>query len=111
MIRTGNFAMDERALELGTQCRGNQKVINAPANVALARAAHRAPPGVMPAAALEFAERVNEASLHKGIEPGAFLDGETVVTDIRLGVREIYLGMRDLEVAAKDDRFPALELF
>lgn len=110
MVGAGNFAMDECAFEPGTQRGGDQEVIDAPADVPFARAAHGTPPGVMPAGFFKFAKRVDETSLHERVKPGAFLDGKAVVADIRLRIGQINLLVGDVEVTAEDDWFAAFEL-
>ena len=64
----------------------------------------------MPAALLELAERVDEAGLDQGAEPGAFLRGEPVVLHVRLRIRQVDLGVGHVQVAADDDGFGLFQL-
>src|SRR5205085_367151 len=105
MVGTGNVATDEGALEPRTQGRGNQDVIDAPSDVARPGIAHRAPPGVMPAALFKFAEGVEESCFDKGAEPGPFFEGKSVRALIGLGIGQVDFGVGHVQVAAKDDRF------
>src|ERR1700741_581547 len=103
MIGPGDFAMDEGAFETRPQCGRNEEIINSPADVPRARSAERRPPCIMAAALLEFAESVNETGFHKRGKPGAFLYGETVVAHVGLGIGEVNLRVRHVQVAAEND--------
>ncbi len=110
MIRTRDVALDESALEPGTQRGGDEEIINAPADVPGAGVGHRTPPSVMPARRLELPKCVEEAGFDEGIETTALLDGETVIADIGFGIGQVQIGVRDVQVAATDHRIIALEL-
>src|ERR1041385_399673 len=73
MIRAFHVRTDEGFLQSRSQRGADQEVIDAPADVPLARAGQRTPPRVMAAALLEFAEGVDEARAHERIEARAFL--------------------------------------
>ena len=111
MVAVHHVRADEGALEARAQRSGDEKIINAPADVPRARAGHRTPPGVMSPARLEFAEGVHESRAHERAEAVALLDGETVVADVGLGIREVNLGVRHVEVAAEDHGLFLLQLF
>ena len=111
MVAVHHVRANEGAFEARAQRFGDEKIINAPADVPRARAGHRTPPGVMSPARLEFAEGVHESRVHERAEAVALLDGETVVADVGLGVRQVNLGVRHIEVAAKDDGLFLLQFF
>src|SRR5437867_562063 len=111
MIGTVHVGADERALDARAQGCADEEVIDAPADVPGADVGHRAPPGIMPAAFFKLAERVEETSLHERAEAGAFLWRKTMVLHIGLGMGEVDLGVRHVEVPAKDHRFALFELF
>src|SRR6266545_2640606 len=104
MVAAQYVGADEGAFEARAQRGAEQEIINAPPNVSGAYAGHLTPPGVMPAAFLEFAKRVEEAGLHERAEAGAFLGREAVVLDVGFGVGEVNLGVRRIEIAAEDYR-------
>src|SRR6266436_5112240 len=109
MVGAKNLWANEGVLEARTQQAGDQEIINAPADVPVAHTAHGAPPCVMAAARLKFAEGVNEAGFDKGAEASSFLGRESVIAFVRLGVGEVQLGVRDVEIAAEDDGLFALQ--
>src|SRR6185437_14997818 len=96
MIRAFDFRANERALQSRTQRFADQKIIDAPAYVSPARAAEGTPPRVMAPALFKFPKRVHKASLDDFVKAGALLRRETVVVNVRLRVRQINLGMRDV---------------
>src|SRR5271154_4899814 len=75
MVAVHHVRADEGAFEARAQRSGDEKIINAPADVPRARAGHRTPPSVMSPARLEFAEGVHEARVHERAESVALLDG------------------------------------
>src|SRR5471030_1703926 len=111
MVAVHHMRADEGAFEPRPQRFGDEKIINAPADVSRARAGHRTPPGVMSPARLEFAEGVHEARANERAEAVALLDGETVVADVGLGIREVNLGVCHVEVAAENYGLFLLQLF
>src|ERR1043166_329108 len=111
MVRAEHVSADERAFEPRAQGSGNEEVINAPTNVPLPHARHRAPPGVMTAARLEFAKGVKEAGLNEGAETGPLFGREPMVADVGFGIGEVELRMSDIQVAAENDRLGSLQLF
>src|SRR6185437_1470788 len=94
MIRALDFAANERALEARTQRGADQKIIQAPPDVPLARGAQRTPPGIMTAAFFKFAEGIDEAGLHERVKSGALLFREPVVVHVRFRIREIDFRVR-----------------
>lgn len=79
MVGAGNLGTNESRAQARAQGGADQEVIDAPPDIAGARAAHLAPPGVVSPAFLEFAKGVDESRLDEGPEPGALLGGEPVV--------------------------------
>src|SRR5258706_241517 len=98
MIRSGYVRANKGSIEPGAQRGADQKVINAPADIARACTGHRTPPGVMPAARFEFAE------------PRALLRRETVIVDVGLGVGEVNFSVGHVEIATENHRLFLFEL-
>src|ERR1700685_2650204 len=69
------------------------------------------PPRVVAVALREHAERVDEGGVDKSLEPRAFLVGDSLLAAIRLRIREVKLGVRDIQVAAKYDGLGFFQLF
>ena len=111
MVAAEDFGADVGFLEARAEGLREEKVVDAPADVPGAGAGHGTPPAVMTAALFKFPEGVHETGVHEVGETGAFLDGETVVADVGLGVRQVEFAVGHVEVAAEDDRFLAFELF
>src|SRR5690606_25419562 len=80
------------------------KIINTPPDVPGATVVHPAPPRVMPGARLEHAESIHEATLEQMREIGTLLVGEPRVAPVGARVCQVDLGVRDVQVAAEDDR-------
>src|SRR6202044_285542 len=70
-----------------------------------------APPGIVAIALGEQAEGVDEAGVDKSLESRALLVGESLLAAIGFRIRQIKLGVRDIQVAAKYDRLGLLQLF
>src|SRR6266516_6193942 len=104
MIGAEDFLADESALQPRTQGGADEEIIDAPADVPGAGIRHRAPPAVMTAALLEFAEGVDEARLHRRAEAGAFFGGESMVLYVCLRIGQIDFGVRHVEIAAENYR-------
>jgi len=64
----------------------------------------------MAAAALEFAERVDESRPQQAVEPGSFLVGETGVAAVGFGVGQVDLPMGDIKIATEHHRLRLLEI-
>ena len=110
MVGAFHVGADEGPFEARAQRLRDKEIVNAPADVPGAGIGEGRPPGVMPAAALEFTKGVEEAGFQEGAKAGAFLGRETVVLQVGLRVGEINFGVRHVEVAAEDHRFAAFEL-
>jgi hypothetical protein len=110
MIGSKDIAADESSFQSRTQRRREKKVVDAPADIPGADASHRAPPSVMSAAFLEFAESIDESGFHERVEASAFFGCEAVIAHVRLGIGEVELGVRHIEITAEDDRLLAIEL-
>ena len=65
----------------------------------------------MPAAFFKLAKRVDETRRDERIEARTFLRREAVVADVGLGVCQINLGVRDVEVAAPSDGLFLFQFF
>src|SRR6202044_39497 len=95
---------------LAAQRCGHEKIIDAPADVARAGVGEIAPPRVVPVALLEQAEGIDEAGFDEILETLALLVREALLAPIGLRIRQIVLGVRDVQIAAENDGLLALEL-
>src|SRR5690606_28597096 len=86
---------------------GGNEVVDAPPDVPGAAVVHAAPPGIMSWAALEDAKRIHEPTLEQSREIGPLLVGEPGVAAVGAGVRQVDLGVGDIEVTTKDHGFAA----
>src|SRR5262245_417606 len=111
MVGPKDVGVDECAFEPWAQASAQEKIIDTPADVPRAGVGERRPPGVMPAAFLEFAKGVNKASLHKRSEASAFLRREAVISEVGFRVSKINFSVCHVQVTAENHRFTALELF
>src|SRR5580693_7546580 len=70
-----------------------------------------APPRVVAVALGEQAECVDEAGVDKSLKSRAFLIGESLLAAVRLRIRKVELGVRDIQVAAKYNGLGFFQLF
>src|SRR5688572_18735797 len=98
MIRPQDVRMDLRALHFLLQSVGYQYVVDSPSDVARARIREVAPPRIVAVALGEDAERVDEPGVDEILEARAFFVRESLLAAIRLGIREIVFGVRDVEI-------------
>src|SRR5580692_1151188 len=70
-----------------------------------------APPRIVAIALGEQAERIDETGIDECLKSGPLLIRETLLAAIGLWIREIKLGVRDIQVAAKYDRLGLFQLF
>ena len=111
MIAAQRVRADERGTQLRAQRGTDEKVIDAPADIARAHTGHRTPPRVMATAFLELTKRIYESGAHDGIKPGAFLGREAVVPRVGFWVRQIQFGVRHVQVTTENHRLSAFEHF
>jgi len=64
----------------------------------------------MSVALCEQPERIDETGVHEVLKSRALLVGEPLLAAIGLGVGQIELGVRDIEVATENDRLRAFQL-
>ena len=110
MIGAFDLGLDPRFLEAFTKLLGEAEVIDTPPDVPLADAGAIAPPGVMARSFLEFTEGVHVTEREGFIEAVALLDREASIAQIALGVLQVDLLMRDIEIATEDDRLGLFQL-
>ena len=83
----------------------HKEVVDAPTHVSLAGAHAVAPPAVgIRSIGIELTEAVREAGVQKAREALALLVRKTGVLVVGVGVSEVYLLVRDIEVPAAHDR-------
>src|SRR5262249_38320470 len=100
---------DESVLEARAQRCAEQEIVDTPADVSFTGASHRAPPGIMAAAALELAERVHKTRVQQGAESSALFGREAMVLHVGSRISQIDGGVRHVEVAAENHRLPSPE--
>src|SRR3984893_2917627 len=110
MIAPHHGGMDLGALHRVAQLPRDENVVDSPPDVACPGIGEMTPPRVVPVTLGEQPKGVDEACLHEILESLALFVGETLLAAIRLGVGQIELGMRHIEVAAKNDRLGLFEL-
>ena len=89
----------------------DEKVVDAPSDVARTRTVHVAPPRVVAVALGEETESVDKAVVDQRLKFRPFLVGKTGVFPVGPGVGQIVFGVRDIEVAANDDRLFLFQFF
>src|ERR1700728_161807 len=109
MIAAHHVGVDIGGGHLAAQRRGYEKVIDAPPDVARAGVGEIAPPRVVTVALLEQAEGIDEAGVEEILESLALLVREALLAPIGLRIRQIELGVCDVQIAAENDRLLALE--
>src|SRR5262249_53503954 len=80
------------------------EIIDAPPDVSRPAVHHLAPPRIVSAARLELPESVDETRVEQPGKVIALLVGESGVAAVGLRVREVDLLVRNVEVAAENDR-------
>ena len=105
MVRAEDFGKDIGFFEPGPERRRNAKIIDPPPDIPLPAIVELAPPGVMPFVFMKLTEGVDETAFNNMIEAGPFFVREPVALVIRVRMRQIDFGVRDIEVAAKNHRF------
>src|SRR5262245_20858262 len=110
MIRAQHFVPNKRLLQPRAQLRRDQAVIDSPANIPGAHTGHWTQPCVMPASGFELAKAVEKSGFHERAKASAFFERKSMTSNVRFGVSEIELSVRDVEVAAKNHGLPPLQL-
>jgi len=110
MIRAFDLAANERTLQPRQKSAADEKIIEPPTDVPLARSRQWTPPRVVSTRPLKVTERIDKSCLDKRIKPSPLLLCETVASDIAPRVCEIQFRMRHIEIAAENDRLGFLKL-
>src|SRR5882672_52412 len=110
MIAPQDGGMDLGLLHRVAQLPRHEHVIDSPPDVARPRIGEMTPPRVVPVALREQAKGVDETRIHEVLESLTFFIREALLAAIRFGIGQIELGVRDIEVAAKNDRLGLLQL-
>src|SRR2546421_4547402 len=105
MVGAEHVAANKSALETRAQGGRDEEVINTPADIALANAGHRAPPGIVSAAFLEFAEGIEKTRFDERAESSAFFECEAMAASIGSWIGQIELSVCHVKIAAEDHRF------
>ena len=103
MVGAGDFAVDRRGRDAVAQTVGDQKIVDAPADVLLPRAEAVAPPGIC-AGQLRIAKTkgVCKAARKQLREFPAFLVGKAGVPAVGFRILQVDFLMGDVQVAAED---------
>src|SRR3989344_692967 len=83
----------------------SEKVVDTPSDVACTRVRKMTPPRVVSVSLSEYTEGINKSGIDNRIYPFALFLGKALFTLVRLRIRQIILGMGNIEVPAKDYRF------
>src|SRR5690606_36599188 len=109
VIASEDVGVNLRLLHFLLERRGHQDVIDSPSDVAFARVRELAPPRVVTVPLLEETERIDETRVEEVLKAFPLFLGKAFSAAVRLWIREIELRMRDVEIAAEDDRLLLLE--
>ena len=90
-------------LDLWAQTLGGDEIVDAPACILLTRLEAVRPPRICDLLGIEGAEGVNEATSQEVAELLALFVGKTGIHAVALGILEVYLLMRNVQVATQDD--------
>lgn len=111
MVATHRLVADLAVAQAWHQTRGQNKVIEPPADVLLASAHHVGPEGVgVLLLGVELAEAVGEARLQQLTKALPLLRGEAGILLVAFGVLQVDLLVRDVEVAAQHHGLLDVEL-
>src|SRR5271165_400857 len=110
MIAAHHLGMDLGALHRRAQLSRHEYVVDSPSDVARPRIGEMTPPRIMSIALREQPKGIDEAGIHEILESGALLVRETLLAAIGFRVGQIEFGVRDIEVAAKNDRLGFFQL-
>src|SRR5260221_13739316 len=102
MIAAHYFGVDSRGFDRSPQCSRHQKIVDSPPDIAGPGVREVTPPRVVTISLSEQPERIDESGIHQILKSLAFLIGKPLLAAIRLGIRKIELGMRYIQVAAKN---------
>ncbi len=103
--------MDVGGFEVVDEAFGDEEVVDTPADVALAGLCPMRPPSVTLEGRVKIAEGVDEAGGEEIFDSLAFLFGESGVMLVVFRAGEVERGVGDVEIAANNDGFGALEGF
>lgn len=111
MVRAEEMVVDVGGFEMRDEAFGNEEVVNAPADVALAGFCPMRPPSVALEGGIEIAEGVDEAGGEEIFNSLAFFFGESGVMLVVFRAGEVERSVGDVEIAANNDGLGALEGF
>ena len=105
MIGKAFVALDVRFAHGRGEIRRDELIVDSPAEIALEGLRPVRPPGILLGLVIDRTERIDPTDpVDNGIEPGAFIWQKAGRTRIRFGVENVDLVVRDIEVAAENDR-------
>lgn len=111
MITAHDLRSDDIVDEIAPEAFAQHKVIESPPDIRCAGIAHKAPEGVrLPLRRIQFPERVEVAVGEQVAEALPLLLGESGRLGARLGIVQIDLVVRHIQVTAPDDRLELLDL-
>src|SRR3984957_20062959 len=110
VIAAHDGGMNLGAFHRVAQLPRDENIIDPPSDVARPRIREVTPPRVVPVALRKQAKGIHESRIHDVLESRALFVRETLLAAIRFWVGQIRLGMRDIEVAAENDRLGFFQL-
>lgn len=111
MIGAKEMVVDVGGFEMRDEVFGNEEIVNAPADVALAGFCPMRPPSVTLESGIEITEGVDEAGGEEIFDSLTFLFGESGVMLVVFRAGKVERGVGDVEIATNNDRLGALEGF
>ena len=111
MVGAEEVIVDVGGLEMVDEGGRNEKIVDAPTDVALAGLCPMRPPGVTLEGRVEVAESVDETSAEEIFNSLTFFVGEAGVVSVVIGASKVEWGVRDIEIAADNNWFGEFESF
>ena len=104
-----DVGVDEGVGEMGTETIGDDEIIDTPTGVLLTRLKTVRPPGIFDLLRIEVAESIRKTCIQQVRELRPLLISETRIMTIRLGILDVNLLMRHIQVTTKDHRFLGIQ--
>lgn len=111
MVAPANFRVNFGAGNIFSQFRGDEKIVDAPADIPLARAGALAPPRIFHLVGMQFAEGVEPIFRDQFVEPLSFHWQKSGNFFVRFRAGEVDVAVRGIHIAAKNDGFRSPQFF
>ena len=111
MIAAHNIGVNHSFFDSILQAVGDEKIVNAPTNIAIAGLHHVGPPGIgVFARWIKVAEGICETFHEEFTHFAAFFISEACVAAIAFRIFNVDFLMGDVDIAAQNDRFFCIQL-